>query len=147
MKKHKAHKAKRHGKSGKGFQIGKYKNWLILGGAVVAGYLVYHKASSAIAATPLEPPLAKPLVPPTQAQVSAAAVPPPDLNGPAVKKGVAVSSRSTTCVDKKEPGMIYARVTLTDQVGYNYFKSPKNGTFTRRFLCVDGKKWAEVKPA
>jgi len=126
----------------------KYRNWLILGGAAIAGYLVYRRVSSSIAATPLpepEPMKAQPLAPPTEA--AQAAVTPPDLNGPLVKKGVSVSSKSKTCIATKEQGMVYAKVTLTDKVGYQYFKSPRNGRFTRRFLCVKNTKWAEIKPS
>ena len=119
------------------------KNWLILGAAVVGSYFVYKKVISPMMSDSgggrAEAPSKS--VSPSETKTQA-----PDMNGPAVRKGVLASSRSPICITTKVAGMKYAAVSSTDAQGYNSFTPPVNGKFTRRFLCVGTTKFAEIKP-
>ncbi len=124
----------------------KSSTWL-LGGLAVAGayglWMLYNSSVSAEArphraATDGPPPMPTPSggMPGTG----------PDLNGPRVRKGVVASTHTQNLIEKKTPGMIYARITKTDKEGYRIFTPSVNGIFTRRLLAVGGKLWAEIKP-
>ena len=122
------------------------KNWIILGVALAAGYVVYKKfiAPMAAEAAAAKPPAASKKAPKVAKPGTA---PAPDLAGPKVKKGVLASSRSPICIGTKASGFSYAPVTSTDASGYNEFTSNSNGRFTRRFLCIGTQKYAEIKPS
>lgn len=114
--------------------LGKYKNYILLGVAAIAGYFIYEHyfksdGSSSADASP-----------------SAPAIPPaPDLNGPLVFRNAPASSKSPVCVSKPVHGLMYALVTYVDGQG-NHFVPQHNGHFTRRFLCMGNQKWAEIRP-
>lgn len=114
---------------------GGIKNWLILGGVGVGGYLAYKfitKNADKIAG-----------------QVSAASGKKtgPDLNGPMVNKYEIDSTKTTTCISAPEKGFTYAPITSYNPItGYNTFSATAAGHFTRRMLCIGAKRWAEIKP-
>ena len=125
------------------FKISSLRNWIILAAAAGGGYFIYKKwiaPAERLDKAATGAPAAKP-------KLSQPVAPAPDLNGPKVRKGVLVSTRSTICIATKEPGMVYQNVIKTDAQGYQSFKPTVNGVFTRRLLCIGKNRWAEIKPA
>ncbi len=116
---------------------GGLKNWLILGAVGVGGYLLYKKFSGHNGDK-----LKKELTTAAGGQK----IPDPDLNGPAVTKFMIASTRSPICISAPVKGFSYSPITNTAPNGYNTFSATATGHFTRRLLCVSGKKWAEIKP-
>jgi hypothetical protein len=115
--------------------IGKYKNYIFIGGAIIAGYFLYEyyfKGGGSSDAS-------------SSAPSAQAVIPAPDLYGPLVFRNAPASSKSPVCATKPVPGLMYALVTYVDAQGY-HFVPQHNGHFTRRFLCTGNQKWAEIRP-
>ncbi len=123
----------------KKFNAGGIKNWLILGGVAVGGYVVYRYINSAAAET---------IKTEIKGATGGKKYVGPDLNGPVVTKYEIASTQTKTCISAPEKGFVYAPITSTNPMtGYNTFSASASGHFTRRLLCQGNRKFAEIKPA
>lgn len=115
---------------------GGLKNWLILGGVGVAGYLGYKYVTKNAGSIESK-----------VASATGKKIPGPDLNGPLVSKFEIASTKTTICISAPVAGFAYAPITsINPQTGYNTFSATVAGHFTRRLLCKGNQRWAEIKP-
>ncbi len=114
------------------------KNWLILGGVAVGGYVAYKHIGKATVEAAV-----------TQAAASGGKkTVGPDLNGPMVTKFEIASTQTKNCIPTPVPGFVYSPVqSINPMTGYNTFNVTATGHFTRRLLCKGNQRWAEIKPA
>lgn len=116
---------------------GSIKNFALLGAVALGGYFLFKKIGGIDfggGGSKKQPGQAR------------APVPAPDLNGPRVVKGLVAATHSQICVQQADPRFQYALINSIDANGYQNFTAPVRGHFTRRLLCVGGRKWAEIAP-
>lgn len=112
------------------------KNIVLLAAVGIGGYLLVKKISG----------IDFGIAQASSQRAGSPAAPPPDLNGPKVVRGLVASTHSQICIQQADPRLKYAPITAIDQQGYATFTAPVRGHFTRRLLCVGGRKWAEIAP-
>lgn len=130
----------------------KYGKWALYGVGVVGLIFAYSKIAHASESGGHRV-MTDESAPPRPASTTAAlpvAAGAPDLNGPVVQQGKAAMTETQITTSSKLAGMKYAKITRTKNENghvYRVFIPPVNGNFTRRLLSVNGKLWAEIKPA
>lgn len=130
--------------------FGTVKNLAVVGALALAGFFIYRKSQSWFSTGDSASASGSDSSGQDKDQTkksSGPSGPPPDLGGPAVRKGMLASTRSKICISEKAPRMLYAPIIKVDQQGYAAFRAPANGHFTRRLLCTGSGKFAEVYPS